>query len=249
MNVAEVQLFFILNDYFTASEINGLITEVRTIKKERDIRRSETDSEASICFDEKIQLTKLILKIFKALKTKKNTLKKRYKGVIQLIGINNEQSITFNDLLQLLEVLPIEKSTKNKIIFQSTFYTIYWDKKQASIPYDRVLFLFDSAKFLHKSPIDLPKKGKEAVDEASYSVILLEYFQLKIEEDESMKYIHDVLLQNFDYITQLIYKLFFRVPPLIYRLTEQLKASGFNKMQGKRSSVMLVIFYRRILLQ
>ena len=226
MNVAEVQLFFILNDYFTASEINGLITEVRTIKKERDIRRSETDSEASICFE-----------------------KKRYKGVIQLIGINNEQSITFNDLLQLLEVLPIEKSTKNKIIFQSTFYTIYWDKKQASIPYDRVLFLFDSAKFLHKSPIDLPKKGKEAVDEASYSVILLEYFQLKIEEDESMKYIHDVLLQNFDYITQLIYKLFFRVPPLIYRLTEQLKASGFNKMQGKRSSVMLVIFYRRILLQ
>ena len=33
LNVAEVQLFFILNDYFTVSEINGLIAEIRAIKK------------------------------------------------------------------------------------------------------------------------------------------------------------------------------------------------------------------------
>ena len=145
-------------------------------------------------------------------------------------------------------MLPIDKSIKNKLIYQSTFYTIYWDKKQASIPYDRILFLFDSVKFLHKVPIELPKiKSYETNSENSSSGILLEYFQLKIEEDESMKYIHSVLLNNFDHIIQLIYKMFFRVPPLIYRLTEQLKAHGYGKIQGKRSSLMLVIFYRRIL--
>lgn len=123
-----------------------------------------------------------------------------------------------HDLQYLLESLPIDKASKNKIIYHSSFYTIYWQKKHASIPYDRVLFLFDSIKFMHKIPEGI-NKSLVNPDGTLSSGILLEYFNLKIQDDQSLKNTYNILLHNPDHIAESIYKLLYRVPTIIYKLT------------------------------
>ena len=71
--IAELQLFFILDQYFNSEEIYSLISEIRQL-----VKREEPG--------DKISLHTLVIKIFKTIKLKKKNLYECYDNIINIIG-------------------------------------------------------------------------------------------------------------------------------------------------------------------
>lgn len=138
LSVVQLQLFFILDAYLSPGEINNLITEIRYIRKQNfdsgNFNNRNNNNEQKIC------LHNLTLKILKIISQKKKSLLKKYRPILQILG-EQGQSLSYNDLVYFIQAFPTDSQTRNKILYQSSYYLIYWDKKQPSIPQDRLLFL------------------------------------------------------------------------------------------------------------
>ena len=87
------------------------------------------------------------MKILRTIKLKKKHLSDSYNNIIAIIGyeqMDNCRCIPYQYLIYFLDIYPMESRIKKKILFQASFYTIYWDQKDPCVPKDRLLFIFDS---------------------------------------------------------------------------------------------------------